>query len=99
MGTHKVAVSRRNRMLDMAGTALGLGVVLATLVALDPRVGEQLSHTISPDPTAKLLSWGDRGVDLLRVMVEVAREQGADNGAMLTLLLIGLVLTVFMVRT
>ena len=86
-------------MLDMAGTTLGLGVVLATLMALDPRVSEQLSRTISPDPAAKLLSWGDRGLDLLRVMAQVAREQGADNGAMLVLLLIGLVLTVFMVRT
>jgi hypothetical protein len=99
MGTHKVAVSRRNRMLDMAGTTLGFGVVLATLVVLDPRVSEQLSQTVSPNPTARLLSWGERLVDLLRVMAQVAREQGADNGAMLVLLLIGLVLTVFMVRT
>jgi hypothetical protein len=99
MGTHKVAVSRRNRVLDMAGTTLGFAVVLATLVALDPRVTEQVTRTVSPDPTAKLLSWGQRLVELLRVMADVAREQGADNGAMLVLLLIGLVLTVFMVRT
>jgi hypothetical protein len=86
-------------MLDVAGTVLGLGVVLGTLVALDPRVGDQFSQTFQPGPAAKLMSWGDRLIDLLRVLADVAREQGADNSAMLVLLLIGAVLTVFMVRT
>ena len=99
MATHKVAVSGRARMLDIAGTMLGFGVVLGTLVVLDPRVGDQFTQTFQPGPAAKLLSWGDRLIGLLRVMADVAREQGADNSAMLVLMLIGVVLTVFMVRT
>lgn len=97
--THKVAISGRARVFDIVGTLFGLGVVFGTLVALDPRVADQFSQSFQPGPAAKLMSWGDRLIGLLRVMADVAREQGADNTAMLVLMLIGAVLTVFMVRT
>jgi len=99
MGVHKVTVSPRNRVLDIMGTALGFGAVLGTLLVMDPRVSEQLARTFTPDPAAALVSWGDRLLALLRVAVDVAVEQGTDNVAMLVLLVIGFLLTVFMMRT
>lgn len=87
------------RVQDVAGFTFGLGVVITTLVVLDPRVSDKFSQTFYPSPAAKLLSWGDRLVDLARVLVMAVREQSIDNGPMLVLTAIGVVLVIFMVRT
>ena len=48
---------------DYLGSAFGFGLVLTTLVVMDPRVSYKFSRTFYPSPTEKLMSWGERLAD------------------------------------
>jgi len=84
---------------DLLGSAFGFGLVLTTLVVMDPRVNHKFSRALYPNPTEKLLSWGERLADLGSAVLLAVREQSIDNGPMLVLTVVGILLVAFMVRT
>jgi hypothetical protein len=84
---------------DLLGSAFGFGLVLTTLVVMDPRVSHKFSRTFYPSPTEKLLSWGERLGDLSHAVLVAVREQSIDNGPMLVLTVVGILLVAFMLRT
>lgn len=91
--------SRKLQTRDVLGSALGFGLVLTTLVVLDPRVSYKFSRTFYPSPTERLLSWGDRLADLGAALLLAVRQQSIDNGPMLALTVVGILLVAFMLRT
>ena len=91
--------SRKLQTRDFLGSALGFGLVLTTLVVLDPRVSYKFSRTFYPSPSERLLSWGDRLADLGAALLLAARQQSIDNGPMLALTVVGILLVAFMLRT
>lgn len=91
--------TRRLQARDVLSSALGFSVVLATLVVMDPRVSHKFSRTFYPSPTEKLLSWGERAAELGSAVLLAVREQSIDNGPMLVLTIVGILLVCFMVRT
>ena len=84
---------------DVLGSAFGFGVVLTTLVVMDPRVSHKFSRTFYPSPTEKLLSWGDRLVEFGQTLGLAVRDQSVDNGPMLVLTVVAILLVGFMLRT
>jgi hypothetical protein len=84
---------------DLLGSAFGFGLVLTTLVVMDPRVSQKFSRALYPSPTEKLLSWGERLADLGGTVLMALRDQGVDNAPMLALTVVGILLVAFMVRT
>ena len=84
---------------DIAGSAFGFGAVLTALVMMDPRVSHKLGSTFYPSPTEKLISWGDRLADLGAAVLSAAQQQTIDNGPVLVLTVVGILLVGFMVRT
>ena len=93
------ATLRRLHTRDAVGSAFGFGVVLTTLVVMDPRVSHKFSSAFYPSPTEKLLSWSERLGDLLGVVLAALREQSIDNGPLLVMTVVGILLVGFMVRT
>lgn len=90
---------RKLQTRDFLGSALGFGLVLTTLVVMDPRVSYKFSRTFYPSPTERLLSWGDRLADLGAALLLAVRQQSIDNGPMLALTVVGILLVAFMLRT
>jgi hypothetical protein len=90
---------RKLQTRDLFGSALGFGAVLTTLVIMDPRVSLKLTRTFHPSPGEKLMSLGERLGDLLSAAAMAARDQSIDNGPMLVLTVVGILLVGFMVRT
>ena len=90
---------RKLQTRDFLGSAFGFGLVLTTLVVMDPRVSHKFSRAFYPSPGEKLLSWGDRLVELLGATVMAARDQSIDNLPMLVLTVVSILLVGFMVRT
>jgi hypothetical protein len=84
---------------DIFGSAFGFFAVLTALVVLDPRVSLKFSRTFYPSPGEKLLSWGDRLGDLLSAVAHSLRDQSIDNGPLLVLTVISILLVGFMMRT
>ena len=93
------AAARRLLPRDYLSSAFGFGVVLSVLVVMDPRVSVKLTRTFYPSPTEKLMSMGERAADLGRVVLLALREQSIDNGPMLVMTAVGVLLVCFMVRT
>lgn len=91
--------SRKLQTRDFLGSALGFGLVLTTLVVMDPRVSHKFSRTFYPSPTERLLSWGDRAADFGAAVLLALRDQSLDNGPMLVLTVVGILLVAFMLRT
>ena len=94
-----MAATRRLRTSDYISSALGFGIVLTVLVVMDPRVSVKLNRTFYPSPAEKLMSMGDRAADLGKAVVLALREQSIDNGPMLVMTVVGILLVCFMVRT
>ena len=90
---------RKLQARDYLGSAFGFGLVLTTLVVLDPRVSYKFSRTFYPSPAEKLMSWGERLADLGSAVLMAVREQSIDNGPMLMLTVVGILLVAFMLRT
>jgi len=84
---------------DFVSSALGFGLVLTTLVIMDPRVSHKFSRTFYPSPAEKLMSWGERLLDFGNAVLMAVREQSIDNGPMLVLTVVGILLVAFMLRT
>ncbi len=94
----KTAIGRLQTR-DVLGSAFGFGVVLTTLVVLDPRVSHKFSSAFYPSPSEKLLSMGERLVDFGRTLMVAVRDQSIDNGPLLVLTVIAILLVGFMLRT
>ena len=93
------AMARRLRTRDVVGSTLGFGVVLTALVVMDPRVSHKFRSAFYPSPSEKLLSWGERIADLFGAVLVAMRQQSLDNGPLLVMTVIGILLVGFMVRT
>jgi hypothetical protein len=91
--------ARRLHPRDYLSSAFGFGVVLTVLVVMDPRVSLKLTRTFYPSPAEKLLSMGERAADLGGAVLLALREQSIDNGPMLVMTAVGILLVCFMVRT
>ena len=79
---------RKLQTRDICGSAFGFGVVLTTLVVMDPRVSQKFSRAFYPSPTEKLLSMGERLVDLGSVVRGSARSEDRQR-PMLVLTVVG----------
>lgn len=77
------------------GSALCFLVVMATLVAIDARVYERLSLTLS-DASAH---WTDRLADLAAVVVRATREQSVEHAPLLLFTVAAAVLLLLMLRS
>lgn len=93
------AAARRLQTRDYLSSAFGFSVVLAVLVFMDPRVSVKFSRTFYPSPAEKLMSMGERAAELGKAVVMALREQSIDNGPMLVMTVVGILLVCFMVRT
>lgn len=93
------AATRRLHSRDYLSSAFGFGVVLTVLVVMDPRVSVKLTRTFYPSPAEKLMSMGDRAADLGRTVLLALRDQSIDNGPMLVMTVVAILLVCFMVRT
>ena len=93
------AASRRLRTSDYLSSAFGFGIVLTVLVMMDPRVSVKMTRTFYPSPAEKLMSMGERAADLGKAVLLALREQSIDNGPMLVMTAVGILLVCFMVRT
>jgi hypothetical protein len=79
-----------------AGTVL---ILLLVLVAIDPRVREQVSMRVVSRPSVEIAAAGARVHDLTSVLAAVARDQSASHAPLLIFALAATVLTLFMLRT
>jgi len=93
------ATPYRLQARDIAGSAFGFGAVLTALVVMDPRVSHKFSSAFYPNPSEKLLSWGERFGALVQAVVASAQQQSIDNGPVLVLTVVGILLVGFMLRT
>jgi excinuclease UvrABC ATPase subunit len=93
------ATFRRLRARDLIGSASGFFAVLLTLVIMDPRIGHQFSRALHPNPAEKLLSMGQRLVELGNVVLMVMHDQGVEHAPLLILTAIAVLLVGFMLRT
>ena len=79
-------------------TALSVGVfaaILFGLTTMDPRVQQAMPNLFS----GGLTPFGDRLTDLGSALVTAVRTQSIDNSPMLVFATVGVVLTVFMLRS
>ncbi len=93
------ATPYRLQARDIAGSAFGFGAVLTALVLMDPRVSHKFSSAFYPSPSEKLLSWGERLGALAQAVVAAGQQQSIDNGPVLVLTVVGILLVGFMLRT
>jgi hypothetical protein len=73
--------------------------LLLVLIAVDPRVREQLSTRVISRPSVELAAAGQHARDFTSVIVEVARDQSSTHAPLLIFALAGTVLVLFMLRT
>ena len=82
--------------LISAGT---VALLLIVLVAIDPRVREQISLRFMTRPSVGLASAGHQVQNLTSVISQAVRHQSISNSPMLIFALAAAVLTLFMLRT
>jgi hypothetical protein len=82
-----------------ATSALGLSIVVAALVSIDPRVRERFWSLFDNPSGGSLSPLGDRLGDLGGVLLAAARDQSIENAPLLIFSVVGVMLVVFMLRT
>jgi hypothetical protein len=75
-----------------------VGLLLLALVAIDPRVREQVSLRVS-HPSKQLSQAGEQMENLTTVVTTALRDQSVEHAPMLIFVLTGTVLFFFMIRT
>ncbi|HKB11088.1 MAG TPA: hypothetical protein VKD69_10550 [Vicinamibacterales bacterium] len=75
-----------------------LTVLVMVLVAVDPRVREQVSMRVSA-PTVSIADAGNHARDLTSVISQAARRQSLEHAPLLIFGLVATVLVLFMLRT
>jgi hypothetical protein len=79
-----------------AGTVITL---LLILIAVDPRVREQVSLRAVSRPSVEIAAAGTRVTDFTTVLADVARDQTSTHAPLLIFSLAATVLVLFMIRT
>jgi hypothetical protein len=97
----RVTVRRwRRPVLDAVLTIAPPMLLLASLVAYDERVREQLTLRLAPDRAANvLISAGATARSLVTVLVEAGHDQSLAHAPLLIFAMAATALTLFMVRT
>jgi hypothetical protein len=88
----------RRSFAEAAMSIAAVGLLLLALVAIDPRVRDQVSLRIS-HPSADLSQAGQQMQDLTTVVTTALRDQSIEHAPMLLFVLTGTVLFFFMIRT
>jgi hypothetical protein len=84
---------------ESATSALSLGLVLAVLVSMDPRVRVRFRSLFGDSGAGVLSPLSDRLSDLGSVLWVAAREQSIENAPFVIFAVVGLMLVVFMLRS
>jgi hypothetical protein len=89
----------RRGFVEALMSAGAVTLLLLALVAIDPRVREQISEPFSSRPSIALASAGDRVRDVTNAIAKAARDKSLANAPMLIFTLSATVLVLFMLRT
>ena len=78
-------------------SAAVFGGVMFALVSVDARVRDHVSELVGS--SASVQPWGTRFAELLDALWSAARYQSIENAPMVVFATVGIVLTVFMLRS
>ena len=81
---------------ETLGSIVCFLAVIATLVAVDDRVGDRLSAEFS---TGALVAWTDRAWTIARIVLDTAREQSLEHAPLVAFSVVAIVLVLVMRRT
>lgn len=82
---------------DGALSAAIFGGVMFALVSVDPRVHDRVSDLVGS--TASVAPLGSRFGELVDALWVAARHQSIDNAPLVVFATVGVILTIFMVRS
>jgi hypothetical protein len=82
-----------------AASAVSFGIVLAALVAIDPRVSDKVWNVMEHPSGEAIAPFSDRIGELANVIWMAARDQSVDNAPLLFFTVVAVVLVVFMLRS
>jgi len=94
-----VSLVRKRAVGEALMSVMGLGVLIATLAAMDERMREQVMLRVNGDPAAELASAGATVRSLTAVVVEAVRDQSIEHAPLVIFVVIGALLLLFMLRT
>jgi hypothetical protein len=91
----------RRVMSDVLLSACALSVILVLLMAFDGRVRDEVRLRLNAPARASsdIAAVGGQARNLLGVLVESAKLQTQQHGPLVVMVVAGMVLTLFMVRT
>ena len=89
----------RRSFVEALMSAGAVMLLLLALVAIDPRVREQISERFASRPSIELTSAENHVRDLSHVMAKAARDKSLAHAPLLIFTLAGTVLVLFMLRT
>lgn len=81
---------------DGTVSAVVFGIVIMTLVSVDPRVHE---HMVDLFQSGAMTPWGDRVGDLGSALWQAVRDQSLENAPLVVFATVGAVLTLFMLKS
>jgi hypothetical protein len=95
-----VSLVRKRAVGDALMSMAALLVLIATLALIDDRVRDQISRSLAPgQPSAQVAQAGATLRGLSSVVFVAVRDQSIEHAPMVTFVLAGTVLLVFMLRT
>jgi hypothetical protein len=77
-------------------SALVFGGILAMLISVDPQVRDQAENLVRNNSMSSLSS---RATDLGGALISAARHQSIDNAPLVVFATVGVVLTLFMLKS
>jgi hypothetical protein len=77
-------------------SALIFGGILAMLISVDPQVRDQAENLVRNNSMSSLSS---RATDLGGALISAARHQSIDNAPLVVFATVGIVLTLFMLKS
>jgi hypothetical protein len=89
----------RRGLVEALMSAGAVTLLLVALVAIDPRVREQITTPFAARPSAALTSAGSRVRDATNALAKAARDKSFANAPLLIFTLSATVLVLFMLRT
>jgi hypothetical protein len=89
----------RRGFVEALMSAGAVMLLLLALVAIDPRVREQISEPFASRPSIALASVGSRVRDVAHAIAKAARDKSLANAPLLIFTLSATVLVLFMLRT
>jgi len=89
----------RRGFVEALMSAGAVTLLLLTLVAIDPRVREEIAAPLASRPSVALASAGSRVRDVTHAIAKAARDKSFANAPLLIFGLSATVLVLFMLRT